>query len=266
MSTIKSSAENLTLNADGSGNDVIIQSDGSTVVTVDGSNSRVGIVKASSGAATDANAVCHLENSGSALLQITSGTSATAGVAFGDSGNSNQASVYYDNTVNDMIFRTDNAEKVRFLAGGGITFNGDTAAANALDDYEEGTWTPVVKDQDGNISPSFSHANSTYTKIGRMVTVTTFLTNISSSGLNAGSDVVVWGLPFTVVTPGIGSVNLENVNYKDTFTDTESVTTYTASTYVYFRINRDGDGSQGIECGDLNSGNSGFHFTTAYFV
>jgi hypothetical protein len=32
-------------------------------------------------------------------------------------------------------------ERMRILAGGGLTFNGDTAAANALDDYEEGTWT-----------------------------------------------------------------------------------------------------------------------------
>jgi hypothetical protein len=43
VSTIKSSAENLTLNADGANNDVIIQSNGSTKVTVDGQNSRVGI-------------------------------------------------------------------------------------------------------------------------------------------------------------------------------------------------------------------------------
>ena len=35
MSTIKSSAENLTLNADGSGNDIILQSNGSTVATID---------------------------------------------------------------------------------------------------------------------------------------------------------------------------------------------------------------------------------------
>jgi hypothetical protein len=33
---------------------------------------------------------------------------------------------------------------VRLAAGtGGIQFGGDTAAANALDDYEEGTWTPL---------------------------------------------------------------------------------------------------------------------------
>ena len=43
MSTLKSSAENLTLNADGSGNDIILQSNGSTKVTIDGTNSRVGI-------------------------------------------------------------------------------------------------------------------------------------------------------------------------------------------------------------------------------
>jgi hypothetical protein len=43
MSTIKSSAENLTLNADGANNDVIIQSNGSTQVTVDGATGNVGI-------------------------------------------------------------------------------------------------------------------------------------------------------------------------------------------------------------------------------
>ena len=35
MSTLKSSAENLTLNADGSGNDIIFQSNGSNVATLD---------------------------------------------------------------------------------------------------------------------------------------------------------------------------------------------------------------------------------------
>ena len=46
MSTLKSSAEDLTLNADGSGNDVLIQSNASTKVTVDGS---AGDVKVESG-------------------------------------------------------------------------------------------------------------------------------------------------------------------------------------------------------------------------
>jgi hypothetical protein len=49
------------------------------------------------------------------------------------------------------------------LAGAGITFNGDTAAANELDDYEEGTCLPTTG--------TWTNAGSTYTKIGRMVYV-----------------------------------------------------------------------------------------------
>ena len=37
-----------------------------------------------------------------------------------------------------------NNERIRVLSGGGLTFNGDTATTNALDDYEEGTWVPEV--------------------------------------------------------------------------------------------------------------------------
>ena len=41
-------------------------------------------------------------------------------------------------------FEQNGTERFRIQAGGGISFNGDTAAANALDDYEEGTWTPAL--------------------------------------------------------------------------------------------------------------------------
>ena len=60
-------------------------------------------------------------------------------------------------------------ERARFTPNG-LTFNGDTAAANALDDYEEGTWTPSVV---GGTSGEATYAarNGYYTKIGRQVTV-----------------------------------------------------------------------------------------------
>jgi len=50
----------------------------------------------------------------------------------------------------------------------GIKFNGDTAGANALDDYEEGTWTPAVT---GTTSGSWTTSSTLwYTKIGNVVT------------------------------------------------------------------------------------------------
>ena len=82
-------------------------------------------------------------------------------------------------------------EKVRILAGGGITFNGDTAAANALDDYEEGTFTPTFVGAaitGGNIRGS-------YTKIGRQVYITVQFVNATISSV-AGS-AQVQSLPFT---------------------------------------------------------------------
>ncbi len=72
------------------------------------------------------------------------------------------------NTAADFILASRNAgaraERARILAGGGITFNGDTAAANALSDYEEGSWTPSPAG--GSITVN----DAKYTKVGRLVT------------------------------------------------------------------------------------------------
>jgi hypothetical protein len=86
------------------------------------------------------------------------------------------------------------AERVRFLASGGITFNGDTAAANALDDYEEGTWTPVVIGSSTAGSATYSSQGGTYLKIGGLVFFRCFIG--WSSGTGSGQ-LIVTGLPFT---------------------------------------------------------------------
>ena len=59
---------------------------------------------------------------------------------------------------------------MRVLAGGGLTFNGDTAQANALDDYEEGTWTPTIEVLRGASGQSYLIQNGRYTKIGDVAT------------------------------------------------------------------------------------------------
>ena len=71
------------------------------------------------------------------------------------------------------------SEKVRFQAAGGISFNGDTAAANALDDYEEGTWIPT--DASGQGITGFTLSHNQYTKIGRKVFAHCQITFPSSS-------------------------------------------------------------------------------------
>lgn len=61
-------------------------------------------------------------------------------------------------------------ERMRILSSGGLTFNGDTAQANALDDYEEGTWTPAILTESGT-NYTLSSSTGYYTKIGNLVYV-----------------------------------------------------------------------------------------------
>ena len=80
------------------------------------------------------------------------------------------------------------SERFRFRADGGLCFGGDTAAANGLDDYEEGTWTPGASGF--TISSTIS---ARYTKIGRIVTVNAYVNAATGSGTAA---VIITNLPF----------------------------------------------------------------------
>ena len=82
-------------------------------------------------------------------------------------------------------------ERVRFQQGGGISFNGDTAAANALDDYEEGDWTPTVSQ--GASSVTYSEQYGKYVKVGKMVTLSC---RMRWSGTAVDEAIKVGGLPF----------------------------------------------------------------------
>jgi hypothetical protein len=88
------------------------------------------------------------------------------------------------------------AERLRILAGGGITFNGDTAAANALDDYEEGTWIPTIASGGWTLSAT---NRATYTKIGNRVTVQTY---IDITGTANSDNLRIGGLPFNCINNG----------------------------------------------------------------
>ena len=97
-------------------------------------------------------------------------------------------------TINERV-RITNGGYLR-LAGAGIQFNGDTADANSLDDYEEGTWTPVIGGLTSQSGQSYSGQTGNYTKIGRLVTAT-FRVVLTNKGTITG-DVAIKGLPFTV--------------------------------------------------------------------
>ena len=84
------------------------------------------------------------------------------------------------------------------ITNNGLTFNGDTAAANALDDYEEGTWTMGLLFGGASTGITYFLNGGTYTKIGRKVTVNGIL-SLTNKG-SATGDATLTGLPFTIGT------------------------------------------------------------------
>jgi hypothetical protein len=152
-------------------------------------------------------------------------TGSTSPFLIGQYNDSGDASI--NNTSDSpLLIGTDNKERARFINTGefgigktpttgihldvsglmrastGILFGTDTASANTLDDYEEGTFTPTTSTSGYTLSTSTGR----YTKIGRQVFIQI---ELIFSAINASSDsiVVISNLPFTNSNnqfPGIG--------------------------------------------------------------
>ena len=84
-----------------------------------------------------------------------------------------------------MTFYAGGSERLRILTTGGITFNGDTAAANALDEYEEGTFTPALEIGASTSGITYSEQLGLYVKIGTFCYVQITI-SLSSKGSNSG--------------------------------------------------------------------------------
>jgi hypothetical protein len=187
------------------------------VLVVDSVNNRVGVGTASPSTVVDISGVNASDDIGMIRIKnSTSGSGANTNASFiakNDSGTfqlmqwqnfgTRLGSRSIVNTgVGDVVFTHGNdTEKMRLTANG-LCFSGDTAAANALDDYEEGTWTPTWTGG-GSLTGSF-----VYTKIGRVVYISG---QLNVFGTTSGD---LDGLPFSGAYDGreTGVVGYQNVN------------------------------------------------------
>ena len=303
MSTIKSSAENLTLNADGANNDIIFQSNGSNVatldqaglltattfagsgasltalpaanitgtlpaidgsnltglssfnpdgavtindagadvdfrvesdarthmLTVDGANNVVGIshggfmgdlgqglhIKTTdtggdAHVSADELVIEHNNNAGITILSANAGVS-DGNIFFGDAQDNDIGKIVYNHNDDHMEFFTNTAKQLQLESNGDVSVKtGDivfttagkgiclgvtsNTAANTLDDYEEGTWTPIFAASSSYSGQSYGVQQGSYTKVGRLVTCTCYLT-LSTEGSFAGT-LFMGGFPF----------------------------------------------------------------------
>jgi hypothetical protein len=147
-----------------------------------------------------------------------------------------------------MTFYTSASERMRISTAGVVELTSGqlkfpatqnaSADANTLDDYEEGTWTPV-----GN-GVTLTGVIAQYTKIGNTVTIQAQWTYPSNSD---GGNAQISGLPFTVA--GGGGQNTGNVTITNYGSDNLYVFAGANGTIVFVRNNLNNELSNAVLTG-----------------
>jgi len=173
------------------------------------------------------------------------------------------------NSTKPIRFFTNSLERMRVnasapilcLAGGSTTATGTGIAfpatqsastdANTLDDYEEGTFTPALSWL-GTIT--YSSQSGTYTKVGRLVTCTVFISASSTDTTQDATTMNFSSLPFTVSSASPSCAMTENI--KGTISATAPNTffvypTGTTTTAAMYQNNYNGTTAQKSYYGGL---------------
>ena len=178
------------------------------------------------------------------------------------------STIRQENNGDISIYQGTTSEALRatFKQGKGLCFGTDTAAANALDDYEEGFWNPAFSGSGGSAgSVNYGEWEGEYTKIGRLVTVQ-FKITLSNKGSWSG-EVRLTGLPFSVsrTMPHAGSCELGYVNYSGSSVGNIGIYVTSGVTYFRPRYTHDNDAPamvQVSECQNTSRFEGMFSYTT----
>jgi hypothetical protein len=211
-----------------------------------------------------------------------------------DAGTTSKVRLVVDHATGDISFREDSGSNAKFYwdasaeslgigttptqaldvvgdiqTSGGI-YVGGSAAANKLDDYEEGTWTPVIADAtSGGNTGTAATLDGAYTKVGRQVTVTFRALNIDTTGMTSSNNLVVRGLPFTsgsgVTGSSEGNVRLDLVDLNDSACNV-TCTVGSAGSVITFRQTVDNGNDAQIAVSSYSSGTADILGTITYFT
>lgn len=111
-----------------------------------------------------------------------------------------------------------------------------SADANTLDDYEEGTWTPVLTfATPGDVAVTYTNQTGNYVKIGRMVHLFFNITTTAFTHTTAAGALQITGNPFTQANIGsvFGALSWQGIT-KAGYTQVSSRVNATVATVDFF--------------------------------
>ena len=150
------------------------------------------------------------------------------------SGTVSNSSIQFNIDVSEVA-RFTSDQYLRFASGSsGIQFDGATAADDALDAYEEGSWNPDVRSSTTSIK-TYTNAGY-YVRIGNLVHCGLEILDNSFSTALTG-EIRIYGLPFT---PSNGRVNtMSPISYNGAFGNADFIGQLDMSSSTYVRIYTD---------------------------
>jgi len=167
-------------------------------------------------------------------LFIDGNPSAASRLAFGTS-----SALYPETTDAADIGAEGNRFRDLYLSGG--VYLGGAGAANKLDDYEEGTWTPTVFGLTTTGTASYTNQKGLYIKVGRLVHFQAYLQWTSLTGTGGH---LFGGLPFTAT--GAGYYSGVSLGYSNNFSfgasGTPMMHIQPGDTYVWIGTGVNGSG------------------------
>lgn len=163
--------------------------------------------------------------------------------------------------TNELKLVTGGTEAVKIdsnqklTASQGILFGTDTADANTLDDYEEGTFTPVFSGATTSGVYTYATQLGRYTKIGNQVICHCSLTDITTVGAGSGA-IRIKGFPYVSANESVfphGVCRLTNFDVASGAYDVNA-TMNANSTQVSITISRDAQAATSVQStGKLNN-------------
>jgi len=165
-----------------------------------------------------------------------------------------------DNPFDQDLNIADNPEFAGVHLGG-------SGAANLLDDYEEGTWTPSIQDTSFSDAEGQTYGTRAgkYTKVGDKVTVWGDMT-VTSLGTISGTRTFIGGLPFAHATGNFGpACNFADAQNLNLSTAGHSLTGRPESSTIELIQWNSTAGTGAVAVSEL-SGTMVLRFTHIYFV
>ena len=200
-----------------------------------------------SGNITLSNNVASLTSSGAISGTTITATANGAPLTVNSINSNNNKIIFQDNgsavshlggISNGLVFANAAGTQLGRLDAEGLKFGTDTASANGLDDYEEGTWTANLIGSTGNPSTAVTSAAATYTKIGRMVYARWMIGPVNVAGASGG--IRVNGLPFNNAGGHVSGNVMLYYRKSTPYTDAINLTPYVSGNQVYLYLTRDG--------------------------